>query len=317
MLKIRKICVHLLPPRKFLYNELKKPIQHWLEYGAVLIFGIIVRTLPLNWALFFGAFLGQIAFSVVRVRRRVTLSNLTLAFGKEKGMKELKRIGASTYRNLGRSFVEYSRFPSYTREEIEKLVNFEGLEHFDMALRRGKGAVLVTGHFGDWELMGAAIALKGFPLHFLVGEQHNKRVDNLMNRYREMMGIKIIPLGISIRKGLQALKENQFVAMLSDQDAGKDGIFVQFFGHPASTPQGPAAFALKTDALLGIGFIIREKNGHHRVIIEKPIEVQLSGDGRRDIIHYTQVYTSMLENYVKKYPDHYFWPHRRWKTKKK
>jgi KDO2-lipid IV(A) lauroyltransferase len=172
----------------------------------------------------------------------------------------------------------------------------------------------VAGHFGSWELMGAAVSQRGYPLDFLVGEQHNLLVDNLMNDYRRSMGIGIIKMGVAAKGIMKALKENRFVAMLSDQDAGSDGTVVEFFHRPASTPKGPAAFALKMDAPIIMAFIIRESKKKQRIVIEKPMFGERTSDKEEDIRKLTQTYTQKLEEYIIKYPDHWFWPHRRWKS---
>jgi KDO2-lipid IV(A) lauroyltransferase len=205
-------------------------------------------------------------------------------------------------------------FPVLKNDKLDGLVEFEGLENIDRALSEKKGAVMIAGHFGSWELMGAATRQKGYPIDFLVGEQHNLLVDDMMNEYRQLMGIGIIKMGVATRGVIKALRNNRFVAMLSDQDAGRDGTMVSFFGYPASTPKGPAAFALKTDAQIIMGFIIRQDNKKQRIIFEKPIHIQKSEDKEEDIKNLTQAYTSLLEDYIRKYPDHWFWPHRRWKS---
>ncbi len=289
-----------------------RTIKHRIEYWITYIVGACTRIIPYRLALALGSFLGWMAFDVLRVRRRVTLINLKNSLGKDE--KELVRIGRRSYRNIGKSMVEYSLFPSLNKEKISKLVEFEGTEHFDEALRRGKGVVVVAGHFGSWELMGAATSQKGYPVDFLVGEQHNILVDGLMNDYRRSVGIGIIKMGAAAKGVLRALKDNRFVAMLSDQDAGSDGTVVEFFNRPASTPKGPAAFALKMDAPIIMAFIIRNNHGRQRIIIEKPIYGETTSDKEDDIRRLTQAYTRMLEEYIRRYPDHWFWPHRRWKS---
>jgi KDO2-lipid IV(A) lauroyltransferase len=258
--------------------------------------------------------LGFLAFDIFRVRRNVTLINLKNSLGDQKNVKELKKIGRRAYENIGKSMVEYSLFPSLNKKKISKLVEFEGAENFDEALKRGKGAIVVAGHFGSWELMGAATRQRGYPVDFLVGEQHNILVDDLMNDYRKSMGIGIIKMGAAAKGIIKALKNNRFVAMLSDQDAGNDGTVVDFFGRPASTPKGPAAFALKMNAPIILGFIIRGNKEKQKIIIEKPIFIEKSENKEDDIRKLTQAYTSVLEHYIRKYPDHWFWPHRRWKS---
>ena len=287
-------------------------IKHRIEYWITYLTGAFARIIPYRLALDLGSFLGWLTFNVLGIRRKVTLINLENSLGKEKN--GLARIGRRAYQNIGKSMVEYSLFPSLEKQKVMTMVEFEGTEHFDEALKRGKGAVLVTGHFGSWELMGAALSQKGYPIDFLVGEQHNLLVDNLMNDYRRSMGIGIIKMGAAAKGVIRALKNNRFVAMLSDQDAGSDGTAVEFLGRPASTPKGPAAFALKMDVPIIMGFIIRENKRRQRIIIEKPIFIEKTSDKEDDIRRLTQAYTSVLEEYIRKYPDHWFWPHRRWKS---
>lgn len=274
--------------------------------------GAFVRIIPYRLALALGSFLGWLVFDIFRVRRKVTLINLRNSMGR--GKDGLAGIGRRAYRNFGKSMVEYTLFPSLDKDKIEQMVEFEGAEHWDEALKKGKGAILVTGHFGSWELMGAATSQRGYPIDFLVGEQHNVLVDNLMNDYRRSMGIGIIKMGAAAKGVIRALKNNRFVAMLSDQDAGSDGAVVEFFGRPASTPKGPAAFALKMDAPIVMAFIVRESARKQKVIIEKAIFGEKTRDKQEDIRRLTQAYTRLLEEYVRKYPDHWFWPHRRWKS---
>ena len=291
-----------------------KKIKHRIEYIITKALGSLVQILPYGFSLKVGSFLGGIAFSLFRVRRKVTLDNLKRAFAQKYNKKELRKIAKNAYRNIGRGFVEYAMFPALSKKDLEKIVEFKGFEHLDKALQNKNGSVLVTGHFGSWELMGAAISRRGYPIDFLVGEQRNILVDNMMNDYRQLMGIRIIKKGVATRGVIKALRNNRFVAMLSDQDAGTDGTLIDFFGYPASTPKGPAAFALKTGAPIIMGFIIRENNKRQKVILEEPIYIKKSKNKDEDIKNLTQAYTSRLEEYVSKYPDHWFWPHRRWKS---
>lgn len=268
--------------------------------------------IPYRSALAIGSFLGWVAFDVLRVRRKVTMINLRNSLGVHKN--GLAGIGRRAYRNFGKSMVEYSLFPSLSRQSVLGMVELEGAENFDQALARGRGAVVVAGHFGSWELMGAAVAQMGYPVDFLVGEQHNLLVDNMMNDLRMSMGIGIIKMGAAAKGVIRALKSNRFVAMLSDQDAGDDGTVVEFFNRPASTPKGPAAFALKMEAPIIMAFIVRQGRGKQKIVLEKPIFGKRSSNKEEDIKNLTQAYTNVLESYIRRYPDHWFWPHRRWKS---
>jgi KDO2-lipid IV(A) lauroyltransferase len=209
--------------------------------------------------------------------------------------------------------IEYGLFPALKRKGLSRFIGMDGRENFQKIKDGGKGAVMVTGHFGSWELMGAYIAQDGWPIDYLVGQQHNLKINKLMNDYRSLFGIGLIELGVAARGVIKAVRSGRMVAMLSDQDAGSDGVIVQFLGRPASTPKGPAAFSQKTGAPLACGFIVRE-GLRQRIIIEPPLEVNITGNRDDDIKALTQAYTSLLEKYVRQYPDHWFWPHRRWKS---
>jgi KDO2-lipid IV(A) lauroyltransferase len=173
---------------------------------------------------------------------------------------------------------EFSAFASLTPARVRDLVTLDGIEHLNRALARGRGVVFVTGHYGNWELFGAAIAANGIPIDFLVGEQTNRRVDDVMNELRRRQGIGIITRAMALRKVLQALTANHMVAMLADQDARRQGIMVDFLGRPASTVRGPAVFALRRQSPLVTGFVHREGT-RHRAVFNPPIDPAELPDG--------------------------------------
>lgn len=290
-----------------------KRIRYNIEYAAVRTVLLLINIIPYRLALLLADLIGILAFSVIRIRRQVTLANLRSSFGGQYSESECVRIGARAYRNIARSMIEYGLFPSLKKKGLSKFITMEGRDVFQKIKECGKGAVMVTGHFGSWELMGAYIAQDGWPIDYLVGEQHNLKVNNLMNEHRRMFGIGLIELGVAARGVIKAVRGGRMVAMLSDQDAGSDGVIVQFLGRPASTPKGPAAFAIKTGAPLACGFIVRQ-GLQQKIIIEPPFDIELTGEKEDDIKRLTQAYTSLLERYVRQYPDHWFWPHRRWKS---
>jgi len=162
--------------------------------------------------------------------------------------------------------------------------------------------------------MGASLAALGLPIDFLVGKQHNLLVNNLMNRHRAIFGVGLIEIGISARGVVAALKKGRAVAMLSDQDAGDDGVVINFLGRPASTPKGPAAFALKTGCPIIVAMLVREGVAHHALHVERPIEVDRSNDKAAEIKRLTQAYSDVMTDFIREYPDHWFWAHRRWKS---
>ncbi len=270
--------------------------------------------MPLKLALWFGRRLGDIAFFVLKIRRDVVMKNLSFAFS-NKNPDELFDIARRTYQNFGMSMVELLSFPKLNNSSFKKNFEFEGTEFLDELLMQKKGAVLVGAHFGSWELQGAAICNKGYPMDVLAIRQHNYYVDALLSFYRRSKRIGIIQLKMALRDGLKAIKNGRFVAILSDQDAGRrDGVFVDFFNRLASTPQGPAAFALHTDVPVVIGFCIRQKSFMKHKIKFISVDFKKSGNYENDIKMLMSKCTKILEGFIKKYPDHWFWFHKRWKT---
>lgn len=275
----------------------------------------LTALLPRGVGLALGALLGWKAYRIFHIRRKVSVENIRVSLDNNLTAREADRIACRSYMNLGRSLVEYGAFRRLSRARVLEMVEIEGLEHFDGALEAGRGAILVTGHFGNWELLGAGIAARGYPVHFLVGEQTNGLVDNLMNDLRRSQNIGIITREVALRKVLRALKDNQFVALLADQDARKAGVFVDFLGRPASTVRGPAMFAVKQNAPIIPGFIWRTAGGKHHARLEPPLWPDPALGGETAVVDLTQRYTDRISAAVRERPTEYFWAHRRWKTK--
>ncbi len=293
-------------------KEKKIKFRHRLEYAGVLLIAGFVRLLSDRLMYFIADRMADFAFSVVKMRRQVTLDNLHLAFP-EKSEKELVDIAVRAYRGFARMIFDYSRLPLLNASTIDKYIETMDTKPIEEKMKQGKGVLMLSGHFGSWEICGSGLSIKGMPLSFLVGEQHNKLVDDEMNRLRMSAGVEIIQMGVALRGVIKVLRNCKCVAILVDQDAGMDGTFVNFFGKPASTPKGPAAFALKTKAAVFMMSCIKTESGRHKIVFEEiPVDSPDPDDPVKDI---TQRYTAVLEKHIRMHPDHYFWMHRRWKTR--
>ena len=296
-------------------KKMKKKTRYLIEYLGTLLLIRLIRLLSLKRLLRFAEHLGIFAFSRLKIRRNTVMKNLGAAFP-EKSEIELLDIAERTYQNFAKTALEFISFPKYPRDHLLSRCELVNRHYLDDLCQNKQGAVLVAGHFGNWELMGGALAMAGYPVHAVVADQHNHDVDRIMNRHREYMGIKIIHLGAALRGISKALRAHEFVALLSDQNARSQGVFVDFFGRPASTPQGPAVFALKTGCPIIFGSAIRLPNGKHRLEIELVTHDHLSGGATEENVKaLTQLYTRKLEDKIREYPDHWFWMHRRWKSK--
>lgn len=288
-------------------------VQHRLEYGAARAAQALICALPAGAARGVGAALGRFAFDALKLRRVVVMRHLERIFGESYDRSELTEIARESYRNFGRMTFEYMRFPRMTPGDVESLITVTGGEHISEALEGGRGAVLVAGHFGNWETL-AMLASKGYPMTFLVGEQHNLLVDGMMNRLRSRFGGELVPVTGNLMGVLRALRRNRVVCMLSDQDAGRNGVFVDFLGKPASTPFGPGRMSESTGAPLLPCGIVRHGGGAHEIVVRPPVAVP--GDIPKDerVRLLTQGYTDEFAAFIRERPDLYFWMHRRWKT---
>ena len=287
-----------------------RKVRHWFEYQAVRGALALAGSLPIGVARAIGASVGRLAFAL-GVRRDVSVDNITASLGVDR--KEAATITRRSYENLGRSVMEFSAFRRWSREELLSQVIVDGKEHLERARSAGHGGMVVAGHFGCWELAGATIAALGYPTSFLVGEQSNLRVDEVMNDLRRAQGVGIITRTSALRKVLTALRGNEFVALLADQDARKGGVIVDFLGRPASVVRGPALFAIRAKSPV-IPLFIHREGRRHRVIFEAPLWPDPSMGEDAAVEDLTRRHADALARRIREHPEEYFWPHRRWKT---
>jgi len=287
-----------------------------LEYAAAWPFIKLLGILPRAISRAFAIALAQ-AFYLLHARlRRVGMRNLELAFP-EQSVPERKRILRGVFTSLGRQLSEVCQFPKYTRENVDKLVVYDGLENFQEAYARGKGVLFLTAHFGAWELSAFAHSLHGHWLHIVMRPMDNLYLDQLVQSYRTMHGNKTVGKDDFVRGLLAAMKCGETVGILMDTNmTPPQGVFVNFFGIPACTASGLARIALRTGAAVVPGFTIWDKElGKYRLRFDPALELIRTGDLEADIVANTQMFTKVIEDYVRKYPDQWLWVHRRWKTR--
>lgn len=287
-----------------------------LEHAAAWIGLKFLGILPRPAARFVGASSAALAYYLRPPLRRAAVFNLRLAFP-DWSDKERKRAARGMIRQVGWMAAEFSQFPKYTRANIERVVALDGYENFDAARRRGKGVLFLTGHMSAWELAPFAQALYGNPLHFLVRPIANAKVDALINRYRCRSGNEAIEKNRSARAILRVLAEGGTVGVLSDHNTSlEEGVFVDFFGIPASTTSGLARLALRTDAAVVPGFLSWDRERRkYRLRFEPAIELSRTSDEEADVRENTQRFTRVIEDYVRAHPDQWLWVHKRWKTR--
>jgi KDO2-lipid IV(A) lauroyltransferase len=288
-------------------------VRHRIEYAVVFVLGTLARVLPLRVSLWAGATLGRLAW-LAGVRRGVTAANLRVAFGVDISQERIGEIGRQSYAEMGRFAVDFMRMPLLANGGWEEYVKVEGKEHLEEAAAGGKGFVMLSGHIGSSEIVTSVVEGLGFHVSLVIGIQENPFVDRICRNLRRSSGADIIEEKDVVRGALRALRAGHCVGLLADQDVRREGVFVDFFGIPTSTPSGGAAFAMRTGAPIIVCAIIRE-GLTHRLIVEPPMYFERTGNKDRDLTEPTQRFTSVIESYAREFPGSYFWMHKRWKTR--
>jgi len=291
---------------------MRQRFEYALAWMIIKTLGALPRSLSraaaiaLSWTIY-----------LVHVRlRHVGMRNLKLAFP-EKTRRERARILRGVFTSLGRQLAEVCLFPTYTPENVGKVVVYDGFENFERALARGKGLLFLTAHLGAWELSAFTHSLYGHPLHIVMRPLDNVYLDHLMRRYRTMHGNSTVDKDDFVRGLLSAMKAGETVGILMDTNmTPPQGVFTDFFGIPACTASGLARIALRTDAAVVPGFTIWDPGlRKYRLRFDTALKLIRTGNDDADVRANTALFTKVIEEYVRKYPDQWLWVHRRWKTR--
>ncbi len=225
-----------------------------------------------------------------------------------------RELARRTFAQIGRSFLEFLALPRLGHKGILSRVALEGFEPLIEWARAGKGAVVLTAHFGNWELLGASMRARGAPMQYLLPPQSNEGSDATFDGIRAELGIPAVKIGFGMRGALLALRSGAFLGMLPDQDARKVGIHVPFFGRPASTHTGPARLADRARCPIAVGLIEREPGPRFRARIVAILTPDTNVEEALEVERITRAVTETIEAGVRRRPDHWYWLHRRWKT---
>lgn len=292
-----------------------KAWRHRLEHTGFRVLSAGLLALPERVALGVGAALGWLAGSVLRIRRADVDAHLSLAFPGESSPWR-RRVARASYVHLGREGVAMFRLARLDKEAVVARTEVVGLEPVEAAVSAGTGALVITGHIGNWEIGAAALAARGFPFDVVAKGMANEAFEKDLIAAREKLGLRVVDMGAAPREVLRSLKVGHLVGLVADQNAGRRGVFVPFFGRLAATARGPALFALRTGAPIFLGLSLRlpGSEARYRVTL-RPLPVQGTDDLDADVTRVTAAHTAALEEAVRAVPEQYFWQHRRWKTR--
>lgn len=294
---------------------MKQRFRRRVLYILLLLINKIILLLPLDISLLIGKFSGFLAYLFLPRYSKVARENLKITFKNEKSIKQINKIARDVFLNLGISAVEVLSMPKIKRQ-IDKKIYAVGFEKIDKALSNGKGAIMLCSHFGNWELLPAYFVAKGYPSNVIARRIYYEKYDEWVRILRNSTGVNVIFRDESPKKILEALKNNELLGILPDQDIDSvDGIFINFFNRPAYTSIAPVALAMKMECPILPCFIIREKDNRHKIVIEDPLELKAGNSKQQDLAENTQLWSNMIESYIRKYPQQWVWMHSRWKTK--
>ena len=279
----------------------------------LLLLGRISSFLSIKARTRYGSFIGFFLKVLSSKRKEITLNNISNAFP-DNSQTDNYNILKESYANLGITLAELLAFPYMKEKDFEKYIKYENIELIREHYDRGKGVILISGHFGNWELVAYTAGLfTELPVLIIVKPQKNEHADKILNSYRTSAGNKVVPMNKAARDIVRTIRSGSMIALLADQSATKDrDIFVDFFGRPASTYEAPAELALKYDVPMIAGFAVRQQDGTYKVKLEEIKHDDLAHD-KEGIRILTERHVKILENAIRKNPGHWSWQHRRWK----
>ena len=294
-------------------KRLRKRVRRWLVYVFVLFFVRLLRSLNRLTAIRLTLLIGRIAFCLAKGARNRTIRHLTWAFGTEKSPEEIKSLAQKAFLNLATSAADAIRLPILIEQGLSSLVTVEGFHHLKNAHAKGKGTILLSGHFGNWELLAAWLVQIGLPLKVIGRSAYDPRLDEMIVDLRNKAGYTNIPRGKGSKEIVRSLKLGYALGLLIDQDTKVKGVFVNFFGRPAHTATGPVILSQKFGAPIVPIFVRLRKDLTYHVYCGEELSLENTGDEKRDLIANTQKCSDVYERIIRRFPDQWVWMHQRWK----
>jgi len=288
---------------------MEQVLIRWAAQG----FALLARRLPLRWVRALGNLGGWVLFRLSRGRQRLADRNLRICFGERFSAKERARIRLLSAQNLAKTMLELFRMPAMSEQEWARLVTFSSPDELESLLEEGGGAVCVTAHFGNWELVAGAVARLRGGCHVIARDANDPATARLINQARSSQGVRVLARE-QIREMLRALKSGQPLGILPDQHAQSGGIWLDFLGRPASTFTGPATLARRTGVRIVPVFGRRLPDDRIEVYLRPPMAVPNTDDRDADVRTGTQMVNDVLAEEIRRYPEQWLWMHNRWRT---
>jgi len=288
-------------------------LKESIVYYSVRVFGFFIRCLPAGIAAWVGKRIGMFAYYFDIKHKARAYANLKMAFAHLKSPDEIKQIMKTLFKNYGQNLIELFRMPLLTPERFDKVVAVEGKENITQSLKQGKGVIMLAMHFGSWELASLSCVRLGFPYKVFVKPQKKySRLADLLNSYRACGGSVVLSRGAGTRDFVRSLKKNEVIGMVVDQ-GGRDGVLVPFLNRRAAMSVGAIRMGLKLGVPICFSVIYRENGHKHKMVIQKPLKLENTGNLDVDVITNLKKVTKMMEDYIYKHPSEYMWFYKIWK----
>ncbi len=298
-------------------TDRRQPVRRKLGYLLLRLFMMVVaglvRILPLSWLRRIATAFAYIVCVVVPSRQHLAQENIRLTFGDRFDERQRRHIARQATVNMCKTMMELLKMRYIGPQQLKQMVTLRGQEHLRTALEKGNGVILLTGHFGNWELGGARLAAEGFPIVVIARDANEQFTANLINQARQHHGERILARE-DLREMLRVLRDNNCLAILPDQHTAVGGVVVDFLGRPAATPAGPATLALRTGCAIVPLFGLRRPDGTVDGYILPAVELVETGNRDHDIVENTRILNEILGEQIKRYPEQWLWLHRRWKV---
>ncbi len=278
-------------------------------YAFFLVIFYLVKIFPNGYLI--GKGVGNLIYWLLKDRREITINNLKLVYGDKLSEREIYSLCKEVYQQLGITLVEFVKLDNLKKEDFTSLVDIDGLEYLEEAYGLGRGVVVYSAHFGNWEWLASVLALLGYPLNAIARTQDNPYFDRKINEIRTAKGVNIIPRGMAVRKAIKALRKGEMLIVLGDQNARKDGWLMDFFGFPALTYPGAVQLAERTGAVVLPAFLIRKEPGKFLLKIYPYYQIEQGAEEKEQRELLKQL-TGIMEDIIYKYPEQWLWLHRRW-----
>jgi KDO2-lipid IV(A) lauroyltransferase len=294
----------------------KKRTEQRLVWSLFRLAMFLARNVPFRYLHSLGAKIGSLSFLLLRKRKGIARENLRIAFGQTRNENELEEILRASFKNLGKGLLEVLRYYYLPPQFVDEQFDIEGEENLKEALKQGKGVIALSAHLGNFTIIGAKFSARNYRLHYVIHLPHERNIARFIESVLSIANVGLIPdrpRVACVKKSIECLRKNQILFIQLDISAIDSNISIDFFGQPVATYTGPVIFSMKTGSPIIPMFIVRNQDNRHKIMIDPPVELAVGEGKEKDILVNTRRLSKIIESYVSKYPEQWFWLHRRWK----